>query len=71
MKPLKIHTPYRPRANPYKKRIISTAICTLLAVILTVFLWPDVWTRICGLMLIPSAGVFGWVRPWEYKEHDD
>lgn len=68
MKPLKIHTPYRPRVSPYRKRIISTAICTLLAVILTIYLWSDVWTRICGLMLIPSAGLFGWCRPWEVSE---
>lgn len=53
--------------NPYRKRIISTVLCTLLAVILTVFIWSDIWTRLCGLMLIiPSAGAFGWTRPWEY-----
>ena len=68
MKKLYIKAPYRPRVNPYRKRIVSTAIFTLLAVILTVYMWPDVWTRLCGLMLIPSAGLLGWVRPWNYGE---
>ncbi|WP_099205628.1 hypothetical protein [Scatolibacter rhodanostii] len=67
MKPIKIHTPYRPRVNPYRKHI-SAALCGLAAVILTVFLWPDVWTRICGLMLVPLAAGLGWCRVWEYKE---
>lgn len=69
MKKIYIKSPYRPRVNPYRRHI-SAGLCTLAAVILTIYLWSDVWTRVCGLMLIPTAGLLGWIRPWNYGEED-